>query len=188
MWISLHNVHCGGTAAVGKQAFETAGLKGGCPLTTCSTFSNPSDRRRALSTVRQRDRSAPSPVGSSRASGALPALRRDLARTATGAWSGSRSAASLRRPRRQIPTMQDGVATRSRSRATLKEGVAVPARSPVSPQAGNQNIRASRGSTRRTMMWMQPAPVDHSGSVRMRLRQPAWTNPLCRVASHALLN
>ena len=35
-------------------------------------------------------------------------------------------------------------------------------------------------------MWMQPAPADHSGSVRMGLREPVETNPLCRVASHAL--
>jgi hypothetical protein len=35
-------------------------------------------------------------------------------------------------------------------------------------------------------MWMQPAPAHHLGPMRMRLREPAWTNPLCRVASHAL--
>ena len=33
---------------------------------------------------------------------------------------------------------------------------------------------------------MQPAPAHHLGPMRMRLREPAWTNPLCRVASHAL--
>ena len=38
----------------------------------------------------------------------------------------------------------------------------------------------------RTLMWMQPAPAHHLGPMRMRLRKPAWTNPLCRVASHAL--
>jgi hypothetical protein len=38
----------------------------------------------------------------------------------------------------------------------------------------------------RTSMWMQPAPAHHLGPMRMRLREPAWTNPLCRVASHAL--
>jgi hypothetical protein len=38
----------------------------------------------------------------------------------------------------------------------------------------------------RTLMWMQPAPAHHLGPMRMRLREPAWTNPLCRVASHAL--
>ncbi len=35
-------------------------------------------------------------------------------------------------------------------------------------------------------MWMQPAPAHHLGPMRMGLREPAWTNPLCRVASHAL--
>jgi hypothetical protein len=35
-------------------------------------------------------------------------------------------------------------------------------------------------------MWMQPAPAHHLGPMRMRLREPAWTDPLCRVASHAL--
>jgi hypothetical protein len=35
-------------------------------------------------------------------------------------------------------------------------------------------------------MWMQPAPAHHLGPMRMRLREPAWINPLCRVASHAL--
>jgi hypothetical protein len=35
-------------------------------------------------------------------------------------------------------------------------------------------------------MWMQPAPAHHVGPMRMGLREPAWTHPLCRVASHAL--
>ena len=38
----------------------------------------------------------------------------------------------------------------------------------------------------RTLMWMQPAPAHHLGPMRMRLREPVGTNPLCRVASHAL--
>ena len=38
----------------------------------------------------------------------------------------------------------------------------------------------------RTLMWMQPAPAHHLGPMRTRLREPAWINPLCRVASHAL--
>jgi hypothetical protein len=38
----------------------------------------------------------------------------------------------------------------------------------------------------RTLMWMQPAPAHHLGPMRMRLREPAWTTPLCQVASHAL--
>jgi len=35
-------------------------------------------------------------------------------------------------------------------------------------------------------MWMQPAPAHHLGPMRMGLREPVETNPLCRVASHAL--
>jgi hypothetical protein len=35
-------------------------------------------------------------------------------------------------------------------------------------------------------MWMQPVPADHAGPVRMGLRDPVGTSPLCRVASHAL--
>jgi len=34
-------------------------------------------------------------------------------------------------------------------------------------------------------MWMQPAPAHHLGPVRMGLREPVETYPLCRVASHA---
>jgi hypothetical protein len=33
---------------------------------------------------------------------------------------------------------------------------------------------------------MQSAPADHAGPVRMGLREPVGTSPLCRVASHAL--
>ncbi len=40
----------------------------------------------------------------------------------------------------------------------------------------------------RTLMWMQPAPAHHLGPMRMGLREPVETYPLCRVASHALLN
>jgi hypothetical protein len=36
------------------------------------------------------------------------------------------------------------------------------------------------------LMWMQPAPAHHLGPMRMRLREPVGTGPLCRVASHAL--
>jgi len=39
----------------------------------------------------------------------------------------------------------------------------------------------------RMFEWMQPAPAHHMGPMRMKLREPAWTDPLCRVASHALL-
>ena len=35
-------------------------------------------------------------------------------------------------------------------------------------------------------MWMQPAPAHHLGPMRMGLREPVETNPLCRVVSHAL--
>jgi hypothetical protein len=38
----------------------------------------------------------------------------------------------------------------------------------------------------RTSIWMQPAPAYHLGPVRMGLREHAWINQLCRVASHAL--
>jgi hypothetical protein len=38
----------------------------------------------------------------------------------------------------------------------------------------------------RTLMWMQPAPAHNLGPMRMGLREPVETNPLCRVASHDL--
>ena len=123
---------------------------GRCGAPSCSTFSIPPDSGRAVSpgaSVAGPPRPLWEPPGPLRAR-----ARADLGRKPPQAGHGSPAPAFLRRPRGNS-RRSDRSPRRARSCATPQEEVSAPTRSPVSPQAGNQNIRASRASIRRTLEW-----------------------------------
>ena len=120
---------------------------GRCGAPSCSTFSIPPDSSRAVSpgaSVGGQTHPLWEPPGPLRAR-----ARADLGRKPPQAGHGSTAPSYRRRPRGNS-RRSDRSPRRARSRAALHGGVSTPARSSVSPQAGNQNIRASRASTRRT--------------------------------------
>ena len=122
---------------------------GRCGAPSCSTFSIPPDSGRAVSpgaSVAGPPRPLWEPPGPLRAR-----ARADLGRKPPQAGHGSPAPAFLRRPRGNS-RRSDRSPRRARSCATPQEEVSAPTRSPVSPQAGNQNIRASRASIRRTVL------------------------------------